>query len=534
MSDNGYNREWLESRLDLFDSEKSGLSLDLHNKKHRSGLLSYVLCGASALAVVFAALLAFAPNGIVRGLYGAGLNVDVVLTILGVLAVACCASAALFSCGTVRMAALAACALTFVFGVTALLTMQQRLRPIELSDAEGLASVNRFRFGNYTLTGDIELGDTEVVIKTFAGSFNGGGHTVRGEKALRFINNHGSISDLALEGARLSGDSCALFCGSNYGIISEVAVGGAEVTANEAAFVLNNSGRIVGCTVGSDYICSESCAGFALVNTGVIEGCEFNGRFDCTGSVGGIAGKLKKGRISNCIIRGRVDSSRDGSCGAAALQSGGKIEKCFVDIAFAEGVGNFYPICSSVLLDGGGSVTQCYAVSNEGYIICGDCVLIQRDELCAARLTGFDFEKDWYFDGDNVLRLRRLAEGPVPERTAEPEPTAAPDPTATPKPTATPVPATPAPTLSPEEIYGELEVYPGANDLFEQPVSGRIKGGHNANVRPGPGGEYTSVLMRIPSGEAVEVYGRNGEYCLIKYNDIFGWVNASLINMDGD
>lgn len=531
MSEGRYSMDWLESKLDLFDSEKSGLSVDLHNRRHQTGLLSYILGGCAVLALIITAVIAIAPNAITGGLYRAGLNVDAFFIVFGIIAVACCAAAILFSKGTLRLGAIGVAGLTGILAVVAILTMQGRLRPIELNDADGLESVNRFKFGSYTLTQDIELGSDGVEIGSFAGRLNGAGHAIVGGRCLHIKNNHGSVEDIAISGASVSGGTAAILCDNNYGSITGVAVADTSVDCESGALILNNSGRVNACSVAADYKCGKSCGGIALNNIGSIDSCEFVGSFDCAGEVGGIAHTVKKGEISNCIVGGSVLNAGSGSCGVAFRQPGGSISRCFADIDFADGISGFYPICSSVLQDGKGSVTRCYAIEDPAYVVCGDCSLLSRKELNEARLLGFDFERVWYFDEQGELHLVGLAEGPLPERTEEVQPTATPTPTPAPTATPTPVPVTPEPTLSPQEMFGELDRYPTEDELFEEPLTGSVKQGHNANVRPGPGGEFRS-FMRLGGGEQVKIYAKSGEWYLIGYNEVFGWVHEDMIRLD--
>lgn len=522
MSESRYSMEWLENKLDLFDEEKSALAVELVNRRHKTGLFSYLMCGLSVLALLFAALMALAPNVITSRLYASGANVDAVLTLCGVAAVALSVLAVLFSNGTLRLVAAGISALTLVFGIIALFTMQKSLKPIELSDADGLASISRFRSGSFVLSDDIEL-DDKVAITSFAGKLDGAGHTVSG--AFTVNKNYGSINDITID--EVETDKKALLCNINYGSVTGVTVGENTVmNGSIGSVVYDNRGSVTGCRTFAEYDCEDSFGGIAYFNSGKMSCCEFAGTAN-GGVFGGIAFKQTAGAIENCMARGKAVSCTNDSGGIAHSVTGGNLDRCFADIELED------CICCAVCGDLGSKagVTRCFAVSNEAYIAGGDCTQIPRSELCEARLLGFDFDSVWYFDKDEELRLAGLSGGSAANTEPPvPTPTAAPTPVPTPTPAPTPEP-TPTPPPSPQELYGELDYYPYASDLFDEPIPGAVKRGHNANIRPGPGPEYR-IFIRLEGGEKVLVYGQSGEYYLICFNDVFGWVHQDMIKFD--
>ncbi len=138
------------------------------------------------------------------------------------------------------------------------------------------------------LADDIDLGGTAVSVPIFLGTFEGGGHRIRG---------------LALKGSA-----------SSYGLFSQV----------EAGAVVRDL-RVEG-EVDPDG--SQSCVGgIAGENRGTIENCTFSGLVSANDRVGGIAGRnAAGGTISRCTASGIVRGSN--YTGGVVGQNAGTVLRC--------------------------------------------------------------------------------------------------------------------------------------------------------------------------------------------------------------
>lgn len=151
---------------------------------------------------------------------------------------------------------------------------------------------------SFVLTTDIELTHSGFdAVPFFAGSFDGGGHTISGLRQMsdgsvkglfRYASESARITDLNVKGRVLpEGTRCTV-----GGIVGE------------------NSGEISRCTFDGKTSGVKCVGGIAGVNTetGIINNCESSGESEGEHSVGGIAGE-NRGIITSCTNRTSVNTN---------------------------------------------------------------------------------------------------------------------------------------------------------------------------------------------------------------------------------
>lgn len=161
-------------------------------------------------------------------------------------------------------------------------------------------SIDSFSEGKtFVLTTDIELTHSGFdTIPFFAGSFDGGGHTVSG---LRLMTD-GSVKGLfryTSEKARIS----------DLNVRGRVLPGGTRNTVG--GIVGENSGEITRCTFDGKTSGVKCVGGIAGVNTetGIINDCEASGESEGEHRVGGIAGE-NRGLITSCKNKTSVNTDK--------------------------------------------------------------------------------------------------------------------------------------------------------------------------------------------------------------------------------
>lgn len=169
----------------------------------------------------------------------------------------------------------------------------------DLKDFAGKCRQDNWSLGKTViLDNDLKMpDDIDIVIPSFAGVFNGNGHTISNVTISEAASNtgffglilqEGSVSDLNVEGkykpeeimSHLGG-----IAGSNYGLIKNCTYSG-KIKAE----------REIGGVVGYN------------MDTGVVSGCEFSGYIEGNVSCGGVVG-YNEGRVESCVNNGKVNTS---------------------------------------------------------------------------------------------------------------------------------------------------------------------------------------------------------------------------------
>lgn len=158
----------------------------------------------------------------------------------------------------------------------------------------------------------IGLQDSDgYIINAFAGTFDGGGHSIKG----LYINNE-------------TGREQGLF-GIVSGTVKDLTVEG-EVTASSAVGGIAgwNYGSIINCTSSVNITARREAGGIAgtLGNNALIEGCTNNGDVTVTNKetyAGGIAGHNNRGTILNCTNSGKIENGSQGGEDAFRNKIGG-------------------------------------------------------------------------------------------------------------------------------------------------------------------------------------------------------------------
>ncbi len=225
----------------------------------------------------------------------------------------------------------------------------------------------------FTLENDINLsGCTDISVPSFAGVFDGNGHTIGGISVrqngsecglFRYVQNGATIKDLTVSGsvdASGSAKNIGMIAGANYGEINGCKTSG-RVTGEE------NVGGIAGFNAkeGKITVCLSSClvigthsgGGIAGFNEGIVQGSANEGDVNTSVSdvsidlkelsvediakigstaalsaftdIGGIAG-VNTGELKNCVNRGTIGYEHVGYNigGIAGRSSQGYIDQC--------------------------------------------------------------------------------------------------------------------------------------------------------------------------------------------------------------
>ena len=149
----------------------------------------------------------------------------------------------------------------------------------------------------FVLTNDIDLSHSGFEeIPYFAGTFDGGWHTVSGLR----VSSDGSVKGLF----RYTGSTARI---KDLNVTGRVYPGGTQNSIG--GIVGENSGEIVRCTFEGDVRGIKCVGGIAGVNTetGVISECSSSGEVDGEHSVGGIAGE-DRGILTDCTNSADVNN----------------------------------------------------------------------------------------------------------------------------------------------------------------------------------------------------------------------------------
>jgi len=184
--------------------------------------------------------------------------------------------------------------------------------PLELSYV-GKGSDNPDPYKNWTLTASYEqiqnidissitnwtpIGTAST--NSFTGSYDGGGHTVRGLTIGSTDSNQGLFGYIGLNGKV-----------ENLGLVNVDIVGGSYI----GGITGQNEGTIRNCYVAGSVEGSQYIGGITGQNAGTIQNCYVTGSVESTGTsssnrVGGIAGQNQDGTILDCIALNEIVARR--------------------------------------------------------------------------------------------------------------------------------------------------------------------------------------------------------------------------------
>ena len=193
--------------------------------------------------------------------------------------------------------------------------------------------------GNYKQTADIEFPNNTFPAKSFAGTYDGQGFSIKsnGNQNKTLFNeiSGGEVKNLVIDGVTISIDATSstsiggLCSNQSGGLIYGITVKNCNFTKHGAASEEKLCGGVVGkmtdgkisnCNVSNTYIEGYVTAGgvVARMDGGSVEYCAFTGTevkgysslVGTLNSVGGIVGKINKGNVSGCYASGNVH--RDG------------------------------------------------------------------------------------------------------------------------------------------------------------------------------------------------------------------------------
>ncbi len=219
------------------------------------------------------------------------------------------------------------------------------------------------------LTADIDVSGSDFKgISYFAGTFDGGSHTISGFNVdykgsdfgfFRYIAESGFITNLNISGSiNVTGsqENIGGIAGVNKGVINESSFSG-KVNASTATGAIagynHENAKIVSCTSDADILATNQTGGIAGVNDGLISSCtsksrvntqELDTTLDIGGvdvgtlnltqnvidrnDMGGIAGE-STGIISDCVNYGKIGFAHTGyNVGGIAGKQSGKVITC--------------------------------------------------------------------------------------------------------------------------------------------------------------------------------------------------------------
>lgn len=229
--------------------------------------------------------------------------------------------------------------------------------PYQIADIYGLQGMasTSLRSLDFVLTSDLDASGTSLwnsgtgfisigtQADSFAGSFDGQGHTISGLTVntsgnnaglFGYIGGAGAVSNLALTNVSISGaDYVGGIAGQNFGTITNVSVAGSVTATNAAAGGIAgyNAGSLTSSRATADVTAAESAGGL----TGQMAGGTLTASYYAAGTVsagryaGGIAGSVSGGGISNAFATGSVSASIEGAGGLAGYMSGGSLTNTY-------------------------------------------------------------------------------------------------------------------------------------------------------------------------------------------------------------
>ena len=255
--------------------------------------------------------------------------------------------------------------------------------------------------GNYKQTADIEFSNNTFPAKSFAGTYDGQGFSIKssGNQNKTLFNeiSGGEVKNLVIDGVTISipwssdmpiGGLCSNQSG---GLIYGITVKNCNFTKHGAGAKEKLCGSVVGhmtggtisnCNVSNTYIEGYVTAGgvVARMDGGSIEYCAFTGTevkskstlntelIGSHNSVGGIVGKINKGNVSGCYASGKVTNeggapSKSVIGGIAAHQNNDtldehtKISNCYNGTNVTEAVNSNLQGNTSNVINKGGSTS---------------------------------------------------------------------------------------------------------------------------------------------------------------------------------
>lgn len=298
--------------------------------------------------------------------------------------------------------------------------------PVRIGSAEELAAFrDRVNAGENTLdavlTADIALtGDwtpfepaSGYVTEAYAGTFDGGGHTVRGlsihattaNQGLFGVINGATIQNVKVEGnVTSSGNNVGGIVGRlQQGSVRNCSFSGSVTTTMSRGYV----GGITGYAgnTAAEMANIEGCA-----NTATVTGAT-------RGTVGGIVGYAKYTKITNCYNTGSVNGATRAGGIAGQLQNNCSATGCYNSGALS-GSGTAGGICD--FLYASSSLSKCYSYSSDGTLplsgagtgtVADDCEAVISTEGLADKL-GDAFATD--SDG-NLILTWQAGKAPAPK-----------------------------------------------------------------------------------------------------------------------
>ena len=213
---------------------------------------------------------------------------------------------------------------------------------------------------------------------TYAGKFDGQGHTISG---LYFNNediddgkyvglfghmeNGGEIQNVGLKNSYFRGRNyIGGICGSNYktGTIrncySEANVTGVVVGADIGGVVGENNGTVENCYNTGNVVGNKWVGGVCGYNDGTNNNCYNTGKVTGTSNVGGVCGQNDKGALTNCYyLADSETNNNDGTFGKTAEQfASGEVayllnDSKSTDVAFCQNLDNGEPTDATPVLD---------------------------------------------------------------------------------------------------------------------------------------------------------------------------------------
>ena len=213
---------------------------------------------------------------------------------------------------------------------------------------------------------------------TYAGKFDGQGHTISG---LYFNNediddgkyvglfghmeNGGEIQNVGLKNSYFRGRNyIGGICGSNYktGTIrncySEANVTGVVVGADIGGVVGKNNGTVENCYNTGNVVGNKWVGGVCGYNDGTNNNCYNTGKVTGTSNVGGVCGQNDGGTLTNCYyLADSETNNNDGTFGKTAEQfASGEVAYLLngsesTDVAFCQNLDNGEPTDATPVLD---------------------------------------------------------------------------------------------------------------------------------------------------------------------------------------
>ena len=233
-------------------------------------------------------------------------------------------------------------------------------------DLAGLAALvndgNDFDGKTITLSNDIALNDVSDVndwataapyyswtaIGTsgnpFAGTFDGGGHTVSGvyistsanyQGLFGYVGSSATVKNVGVTDSYIEGGSnFGGIAGHNHGTISNCCFTGSLSGSGDCvggiAGYTSSTGKIENCSsIGSDIQAHDCVGGVAGKNYyGTVSNCRYTGGVTGSSYVGGVTGTNNGGTVSGCLNTGGVSGSGNDVGGVTGMNNEGTVSGC--------------------------------------------------------------------------------------------------------------------------------------------------------------------------------------------------------------